>query len=335
MNLNTIINNLLIRFPLFRNVGKDPDLLNFVEDAIINQMLVQCGMTMPKGCINIPDALDYSVEELYMKYLPRIDEIREWMQANTYHLELTNIDDLIKDMYNQDLQELLNENSIISESLLEDYQDMMQNYSEEAKFSLGVEFPSVKVGKSKHLLSWENILRETIIAPDETITSFYEVEKDGVIRKEEKPQESDSETEILIDSSGSMKMPKIKAILRECKNILANSHIKVGFFDVKFYGWHEISTEEDIDKLQIVGRGGNDFTKMAQSFSDNVDNKIIITDGEWYYPEESPGVLWIIFNRIGPEYFDQNFKKKKVDYIFIDERNIEVPKEKKKRLISA
>lgn len=67
----------------------------------------------------------------------------------------------------------------------------------------------------------------------------------------------------------------------------------------------------------------------------NVIHKIIITDGEWTYPDESPGVLWIIFNRVGSEYFDQNFKKKKVDNIFIDERNIEVPKEKKKRLISA
>ncbi len=286
---------------LFRNVGKDPDLLNFVEDAIINQMLIRSGMTMPNGFVNIPDALDYSVEELYMKYLPIIDEIKEWMQLNTYHEELKNLDDTIQEMYNRDLQELMDENNAICDSMLEDYQRELQINTEEAQVSLGLEFPSVKVGKAKPLVSWESLLVNKIVAPSETVTSFFEVEKDGVIRKEEKPEESESESEIIIDSSGSMQMAKIKAILRECKNILGNSHIRVGFFDVKFYGWHEIRTEDDIDKLQIVGRGSNDFIKMAQTFSDNVDNKIIITDGEWIYPDESPGVLWIILNEIGPE----------------------------------
>lgn len=269
---------------LFRNVGKDSDLLNFVEDAIINQMLIRSGMTMPNGFVNIPDALDYSVEELYMKYLPKIDEIKEWMQLNTYHEELKDLDDTIQEMYNRDLQELMDENIAIRDSMLEDYQRELQINTEEAQVSLGLEFPSVKVGKAKPLVSWESLLVNKIVAPSETVTSFFEVEKDGVIRKEEKPEESESESEILIDSSGSMQMAKIKVILRECKNILGNSRIKVGFFDVKFYGWHEIRTEDDIDKLQIVGRGSNDFIKMAQTFSDNVDNKIIITDGSGYIP---------------------------------------------------
>lgn len=321
---------------MFRNKGKDQDLLNYVADAIINQMLIQCGMTMPDGCVDVPDALDYSVEELYMKYLPKIDEIKEWMGANTYHMEIMDleaaIEAQIEEIYKHDLAELMDENSIIRDSLLDDFKQQMQVNTEEAKISLGLHFPSVKVGKSMPLLPWEKILADSLITPEETVTSFYEVEKDGVIRKEEKPQESEKECEILIDSSGSMEMSKIKAILRECKNILSSSHIKVGFFDVEFYGWHEIFTEDDIDKLEIVGRGGNDFEKMAKSFSNNVDNKIIITDGVWIYPDESPGVLWIIFNKKGPENFDPDFKKKKVDYIFIDEKNIKVESLKKKRL---
>lgn len=318
---------------LFRNVGRDPDLLNFVEDAIINQLLVRDGLTMPKGVVDIPDALDYSVDELYMKYLPKLKEIKEWMNANTYHMEMTELEEWVNEMYNKDLEELMDENSAIRNDLLDDCEEQLKINANESQISLGIEFPSVNVGKAKALLDWVDLLKNSIITPDESTTSFYEVEMDGIIRKEEKPTESYNESEIIVDSSGSMKMPKIKAILRECKNILFASHIKVGFFDTEFYGWHEIKNEADIDNLQIVGRGSNDFVKMAESFSDNVDNKIIITDGEWVYPDKCPDVLWIIFNDLLPDHFDPDFFKKNINYIFIDTKDIPVPINAKKIIL--
>lgn len=318
---------------LFRNIGRDRDLLNYVEDAIINQLLVRDGLTMPDGLVDVPDALEYSTEELYMKYLPQLKQIKEWMNANTYHIEMIELEEWINDMYSKDLEELMNENSIIRNDLLEEYQKQMQFNANESQTSLGIEFPSVKVGKSRAILNWKDLLKKNIVSPDEYTTSFYEVQMDGIIKKEEKTTESETESEIIIDSSGSMQMTKIKAILRECKNILSTSHIKVAFFDTQFYGWHEIRTEEDIDNLEIVGRGSNDFVKMAQCFSNNIDNKIIITDGEWTYPDDCPNVLWIIFNYQTPDHYDPNFSKKKINYIFINEKDIPVPDKERNLLL--
>lgn len=332
---------------LSRNIGKDKDLLNFVEDAIINQLLVRDGLTMPSGVIYIPDALDYSVEELYMKYLPYLQQIKEWMNSNTYHMGISEIETWINKIYSKDLEELMDENSKINSTDLEELMNenskirskILDNYQEQLKYdanaiktSLGIEFPSVNVGKSKAILDWKNLLNKSIYSPDESTTSFYEVEMDGIIKKEEKPTESDSESEIIIDSSFSMQMPKIKAILRECKNILTASHMKVGFFDIEFYGWNEIKTEKDIDNLQIVGRGCTDFVKMVECFSNNADNKIILTDGECIYPDNCPCVLWIIFNDLTPEHYDPNFFQKKINYIFINTKDIPAP-EKNKQLI--
>lgn len=57
---------------LSRNIGRDKDLLNYVEDAIINQLLFRDGLSMPQGLVDVPDALDYSTDELYMRYLPHL-----------------------------------------------------------------------------------------------------------------------------------------------------------------------------------------------------------------------------------------------------------------------
>lgn len=319
---------------LFRNVGRDRDLLNFVEDAIINQLLVRDGLTMPEGAANVPDALDYSVEELYMKYLSHISEIKEWMGANTYHMEISDLEgwmDEIYEIYNDDLQALMSENNKLRNELLSDFQEDLMEQAQYGNIALGLEFPSVNVGKAAPLLYWEELLKANIVAPDEITTSFYEVEMDGIIKKEEKPDTSYFESEIIIDSSGSMNMQIIKVILRECKNILSAGEIKVGFCDTEFYGWNDIKDDTDIDNLNIIGRGGTDFYAMAESFSNNADNKIVITDGCCVFPENRPDILWIVINCDLPYYLnpqsnpDIASKLGNINYIFINENDIDVP----------
>lgn len=326
---------------LFRNIGRDRDLLNYVEDAIINQLLGRDGLTMPDGLVNIEDALDYSVDELYMKLLPQINQIKKWMGANTYHMELSQLNkqlnEMLEQIYNDDLQALMSDNQTIRNEMLKDYADQLKKDAEEGKkqagnIGFGLEFPGVSVGKSAPLLHWRELLKNSLVLPDELATAFYEVQMDGIIKKEGKPDEADSESEIIVDSSGSMDMQKIKAILRECKNILSVSHIKVGFCDFDFYGWNEIRTYEDIDKLKITGRGGTSFENMAKSFSADVDNKIVITDGWCTFPEDRPDILWVIINYELDSYIKSEITKKNVNYIFINEKDIPVP-ESDKRLI--
>lgn len=317
---------------LFRNVGKDRDLLNYVEDGIINQLLVRDGLTMPEGFVDIPDVLDYSTEELYMKFLPKLNQIKKWMNSNTYHMEMTELEEWINHSYNKEFQDLMSENSDLRNEMLSDFQEELKKNAQFGSVALGIDFPSVNVGRAAPILYWKDLLKANIITPDEITTSFYEVEMDGLIRKECKPDVSYSESEIIIDSSGSMSMQKIKAILRECKNILSTSQIKVGFCDTEFYGWNEIRNDMDIDNLHIIGRGGTNFTTMAENFSDDADNKIVITDGECFFPKNRPDILWIVMNYHLPFGISYDPSRKDINYIFIDEKDISIP-ESHKRLI--
>lgn len=304
----------------FRNAGKDKDLLNFVADGIINQLLLKSGLTMPEGLeiIVIPDALDYSVDELYMKYLPNLEEIRNLMKNITYHIDIDA--DWISEIYNKDLQQLMANNETLKNELLGGFNEDLANKAKFGNEALGLEFPSVKVGYTKPILSWQELLKASLISPDETTTVFYEIEKDGIIRKEENSTIASSESEIIIDTSGSMSMAKIKVILRECKNILLTSEIKVGFCDAEFYGWHEIVDDNDIDNLHITGRGGTNFKVMAESFSEDVDNKIVITDGFCIFPKDHGDILWIILNDSLPN--SVNSSEQKINYIFINEKEV-------------
>lgn len=328
---------------LFRNIGRDSDLLNYVEDAIINQLLIRSGLTMPEVAVYIEDALDYSVDELYMKYLPHIKQIKQWMGENTYHMELSQLNEQLNEMleqiYNKDLQSLMSDNQSIRNEMLKDYAGKLKQDAKDVqkvfgKLGLGLEFPGVSVGKSAPLLHWKDLLKKSLVIPEELVTSFYEVQMDGIIKKEGKPDEEDSESEIIVDSSGSMDIQTIKAILRECKNILSVSHIKVGFCDVDFYGWNEIRTYEDIDKLKIIGRGGTDFDNMANSFSAGVDNKIVITDGWCTFPKDRPDILWIIINYELSTYIKSELIEKDVNYIFINEKDISLPTIPKKLILT-
>ena len=359
---------------LFRNIGKDEDLLNYVEDAIINQLLIRDGLVMPDGLIYVEDALDYSVDELYLRYLPHLEEIKKLMNSKTYHMgldiglgqdtlydgesgnlvdessenesdELTGkgsndstnkLEEILDNSYNNyidDLEKLMNDNEQIREELIDEFQEKLRQEAASkhyGKNSCGQEFPSIPVGTAAPLLNWQELLEQSLVIPEEVRTLFYEVEMDGIVKKEEKADIGYSESEVIIDSSGSMDMQKIKTILRECKNILSSSSIRVGFCDVQFYGWSEIRNAIDIDNLQIIGRGGTDFHKMADSFSNEVDNKIVITDGYGSFPTDKPDILWVIIGYHLPESFDSHNEYYdddtcKINYIFINERDIPIP----------
>lgn len=109
---------------------------------------------------------------------------------------------------------------------------------------------------------------------------------------------SKPETEIVLDSSGSIDEILLRNFLRECKNILRASKVKVGCFDTKFYGFIEIRNISDIDNLSFYGGGGTDFEVDVKSFTRRVENKIIFTDGEALMSTTPMDAIWIVFGRM-------------------------------------
>lgn len=157
------------------------------------------------------------------------------------------------------------------------------------------------IGRAKPLIDWRYVLREATKYDADWSYRNATIEN-GVISAnlEEQPM---PETEIVLDTSCSINELLLKNFLRECKNILQHSRLKVGCFDVKFYGFHEIRTEEDIENMEFIGGGGTNFDVAVGAFSRRCENKIIFTDGCAHMPEVAMDAIWIVFGskKINPK----------------------------------
>lgn len=149
------------------------------------------------------------------------------------------------------------------------------------------------IGYSKPLLDWRLLLRDTInYGYDWSFTNA--VIENGIVRPvlEEMPM---PETEIVLDTSWSVDEDLLRNFLRECKNILPISKLKVGCFDTMFYGFHDIRTEIDIEEMPFEGGGGTDFDVAVDAFTLRVDNRIVFTDGEAPMPETPLNIIWVVY----------------------------------------
>jgi len=149
------------------------------------------------------------------------------------------------------------------------------------------------IGQAKPIIDWRRLLKEAIKYDVDWSYQNATIEN-GVITPhlEEMPM---PETEIVLDTSGSVDENLLRNFLRECKNIIKTSKVKVGCFDTKFYGFQEIRREKDIDTLRFQGGGGTNFNAAVNAFSRRVENKIIFTDGMADMPEKAIDAIWIVF----------------------------------------
>ena len=158
------------------------------------------------------------------------------------------------------------------------------------------------IGIATPLIDWRKLLRQAI-RYDEEYTRKNARMRNGYFRHKLE-QIPIPETEILLDTSGSVSEVLLKNFLRECKNILDNSKVKVGCFNTEFHGFTELKRPEDIDNMSFPIGGGTDFNVAVGAFSRKVPNKIIFTDGEADMPRETVrNVIWVVFGneKINPK----------------------------------
>ena len=158
------------------------------------------------------------------------------------------------------------------------------------------------IGIATPLIDWRKLLRQAI-RYDEEYTRKNARMRNGYFRHriEQIPM---PEAEILLDTSGSVSEVLLKNFLRECKNILDNSKVKVGCFNTEFHGFTELKKPEDIDNMSFPIGGGTDFNAAVGAFSRKAPNKIIFTDGEAPMPRETVrNVIWVVFGdeKINPK----------------------------------
>lgn len=371
---------------ILRSEGKDSRIWNIATDAVINQFLKRDKLPLPKGGVDIAEAINYDAEELYEKLLQEKEQREQDAQSNDKSQQSGNKTSSSSNSQNEDEQSYENsENSFCNgnsktqekepqekyndgssdgskeddskdvghdthsmwedavkknneeqkkldklskndkkdkdKSELEKKQEELQEIGEKDAFKKNIEekkreLEELKkviikeasqagnktnsdiirvhnIGTAKPIIDWRYILRETITYDVDWSYKNAYVE-DGVVHAslEEQPM---PETEIVLDTSGSINNTLLKNFLRECKNILQHTKLKVGCFDTKFYGFNEIRTEEDIENMRFQGGGGTDFDVAVGAFSRRVENKIVFTDGEASMPKSSIDAIWIVF----------------------------------------
>ena len=228
-----------------------------------------------------------------------------WAQAVKKHKEQqekTKLEKKQEELESMGEKDAFKKNLEDKKKQLEELKEAISKQASQAGTSTNRDIRTVNdIGSAKPLIDWCYVLRDAIKYDVDWSYKNATLE-DGVVSAnlEEQPM---PETEIVLDTSGSINEVLLKNFLRECKNILQHTKLKVGCFDTEFYGFHEIRTEEDIEKMRFEGGGGTDFDVAVGAFSRRVENKIIFTDGEASMPDMPLDAIWIVFGgeKINPK----------------------------------
>ncbi len=298
---------------LNRKNDRDVEVWNIATDGVINANLKNDGLTIIKGVVDIPLAINYDAEELYDMLLEEKQKIGEKEFKEKYG-EVDNHSlwkEVTKNIIEKSANDTMNEKGISEKEVFklnkQIYKQQLNDFQNNlTSKSLGQDVDSDKrivksIGTASALLNWNRILQENIKYDyDWSFENAYI--EDGVVTPSLEAQPF-SETEIVLDTSGSINEDLLRNFLIECKNILGSSKLKVGCFDTKFYGFHNINNEEDIGNMEFRGGGGTDFNVAVRAFSANVLNKIIFTDGDADMPDLEMHIIWIVFGneRINPK----------------------------------
>lgn len=294
---------------ILRSEGKNQKTWNLATDAVVNAFLKKDGLALIKGSTEIEDAINYDAEELYNKLLKddnekedsssdknkkqnTADDGHEMWQEVVNNKDNANKSD--KESITTNEKNAFEENKKMKEEQLNDLKEELLKSSSQAGTSTNENVRIVSnIEKSLDLIDWRYILKETIKYDLDWSYKNANIEY-GVVCStlEEIPM---PETEILVDTSGSVDETLLKNFLKECKNILKYTKLKIGCFDTKFYDFHVIRNESDIDNMTFQGGGGTDFDIAVNAFTRRCENKIIFTDGEAQMPIKKCDAIWIVF----------------------------------------
>lgn len=202
----------------------------------------------------------------------------------------------IKRLSEQGEKEVFRQNKIDRKKRLEELREELARKSYGAGTGTNRDIRKIEnIGTSDALIDWRRLLKEAVKYDIDWSYRNATIE-DGVVTPylEELPR---PETEILLDTSGSVSETLLRNFLRECKSILQTSKVKVGCFDDEFYGFTEIRNESDIDNMIFHGGGGTNFDVAVNAFTRRVENKIIFTDGKAPMPDKVVDAIWVVFGK--------------------------------------
>ncbi|MBR0040374.1 MAG: hypothetical protein IJP64_03240 [Oscillospiraceae bacterium] len=241
-----------------RGQGRDPILWKRASDAVVNALLKADGFSVPEDAVFVPEAAEQSAEELYETLAENRDENAE--KTPLVYREVT----LPTSENKQAGKETDAQTRQIDDPGLA---AVVAGLAELLEPSMQMDF------------DW---------FPGLTI-------REGVLGHEFRPYPV-SHAEILLDTSASVDAALLRAFVRGVKGLMRqDAVVRVGCFDTRFYGFHDIHTDEDIENLRLEGAGGTDFRVAVEAFTGDAENRIIFTDGFAEMPEQRCDAIWVVY----------------------------------------
>ena len=295
---------------LERRKDRDPETWNIAADAVANAFLKQEGIVIPENSVNEPWAIDYSVEEVYEEFKDRQQQDPDYNMPEIHDIHYEKTDEKEKgngqeaSESKKKLQEEIEKFSKMKEKEAKYFNDKekkenLENLRKELveKTQHHNEADSLRqlknIGTAEEEVDWRSMLANSIVVGQDWSFLIPEIEDD--ILKPQLIDLEESDAEILVDTSGSVDENLLRNFLRECKNILHNSEIKIGCFDDEFYGFQKVATEEDIDTMILSGGGGTDFDVAVNAFTERATNMVIFTDGRAMMPQKHVDAIWLVY----------------------------------------
>lgn len=290
-----------------RSEGKDPDIWNEATDAVINSNLKKDGLESVPGMIDREDARYYDEETLYVKLYNEKKQNKnqkgqkphashEKWQKSVDNRKKKSHDDVnkenkeniknAKELFKKARKERVDNLKKLKKQLIE---TSMQNKSQETPRIRNIN----NIGGATKLRDWRILLGDACKIDADWTYQNATIEY-GVLT----PHMEDIktvETEILLDTSGSVNQNMLRNFLKDCMGILRQSTIKIGCFDDEFYGFHTIRSRRELEDVPLKGGGGTNFNVAVNAFTKNADYRIIFTDGKSKMPDIEVNAIWIVY----------------------------------------
>lgn len=241
-----------------RGHDKNPLLWKRASDAVVNALLKADGFDPPEDAAFFPDAAEQSAENVYKVLVENAEE-------------------------NDDQDVLTVKEIVLPQS------ESKQAGKETDAHTRQIDDPGLAavVAGLAELLE-PSMQMDFDWFPGMTI-------RDGVLGHEFRPYPV-AHAEILLDTSASVDAALLRSFVRGVKGLLRqDAVVRVGCFDTRFYGFHDIHTDEDIQNLKLSGAGGTDFHVAVEAFSGDAENRIIFTDGFAEMPEQRCDAIWVVY----------------------------------------
>ena len=244
-----------------RGEGKDPYAWKKASDAVVNAMLLADGFELPEDAVLPPAGEPLSAESLYGRF---VGEEKDEKQENGREDKRARKQKPTLKGRLADVEQGAREREIADPGLAE----AITGLGDLLEPSLQLDY------------DW---------FPGDTI-------RDGMLPDRFKPYPV-PHAEILLDTSASVDADLLRAFVRGVKGLLqADAVVRVGCFDTEFYGFQEIRSEQDIDKLELRGAGGTNFEAAIHAFTGDAETRIIFTDGYAEMPEERCDAIWLVYS---------------------------------------